>query len=80
MQDLGKIPTTTRTVKGTVASRKGGSSHEMAMSTSDAVTPTEDDNTFTSHNSKVKKKPIDKATFWVKEEVDSASLPKLYIE
>lgn len=42
--------------------------------------PTEDDNTFTSHNSKVKKKPIDKATFWVKEEVDSASLPKLYIE
>ncbi|WP_289865050.1 hypothetical protein [uncultured Muribaculum sp.] len=80
MQDLGKIPTPTRTVKGTVASRKGGSSQEMAMSTSDAVTPTEDDNTFTSHNSKVKKKPIDKATFWVKEEVDSASLPKLYIE
>lgn len=33
-----------------------------------------------SHGSNVEKDSIDRATFWVKEEVDSTALPKLYIE
>lgn len=33
-----------------------------------------------SHNSKIEKEEIDPETFWDKEEVDSASLPKIYIE
>lgn len=38
------------------------------------------DSTRTTRNSKVKKDIIDPATFWEKEEVDSLSLPRLYIE
>ncbi len=34
----------------------------------------------TTRNSSVKKEEIDPATFWEKEEIDSLSLPKLYIE
>ena len=38
------------------------------------------DSTRTTRNSKVQKEVIDPATFWEKEEVDSLSLPRLYIE
>lgn len=38
------------------------------------------DSTRTTRNSTVKKEVIDPATFWEKEEVDSLSLPKIYIE
>lgn len=33
-----------------------------------------------SHGSTVEKDSIDRATFWIKEEVDSTAIPKLYIE
>ncbi len=39
-----------------------------------------DSATIRTHNSKFRKEAIDPATFWEKEEVDSASLPRLYIE
>lgn len=38
------------------------------------------DSTRTTRNSTVRKEVIDPATFWEKEEVDSLSLPRLYIE
>lgn len=38
------------------------------------------DNARTTRNSSVKKEAIDAATFWEKEEIDSLSLPKIYIE
>lgn len=39
-----------------------------------------DSATIRTHNSNFRKEAIDPATFWEKEEVDSASLPRLYIE